>query len=68
MLACDKNVLGSDAAEELMKIPLSNYIVKRRIREISGNLENQLVRHIRDILISIQFDESTFGSDSTLIV
>ena len=68
MLACAKHVLGSEAAEKLKKIPLSNDTVKRRIREISDNLEDQLVRHIKDIPISIQLDKSTFGADSTLIV
>ena len=68
MLACAKHVLGSEAAEKLKKIPLSNDTVKRRIREISENLEDQLVRHIKDIPVSIQLDESTFGADSTLIV
>ena len=68
MLACAKHVLGSEAAEKLKKIPLSNDTVKRRIREISENLEDQLVGHIKDIPISIHLDESTFGADSTLIV
>ncbi|KAI6649020.1 Transposase [Oopsacas minuta] len=68
MLACAKHVLGSAAAEKLDKIPLSNDTVKRRINEISQNLEDKLVRLIKGTPISIQLDESTFGAESTLIV
>ncbi|KAI6661167.1 SCAN domain-containing protein 3 [Oopsacas minuta] len=68
LLASAKHVLGSAAAEKLDKIPLSNDTVKRRISEISQNLEDKLVRLIKDIPISIQLDESTFGAESTLIV
>ena len=68
LLACAKHVLGSAAAEKLNKMPLSNDTVKRRIIEISQNLEDQLIRLIKNIPISIQLDESTFGADSTLVV
>ncbi|KAI6653923.1 hypothetical protein LOD99_3099 [Oopsacas minuta] len=61
-------LLGSAVAQKLDKIPFSNDTVKRKISEISQNLEDKLIRLINDIPISSQLDESTFGADTTLIV
>ncbi|OMJ12819.1 Protein ZBED8 [Smittium culicis] len=56
---------GSEAAEKVKKVPLSNITISRRIEDISSNLKDQAREHFETLkdesmlLWSLQVDEST---------
>lgn len=53
-------MLGEKAAKEIQKIPLSNNTVKRRIVDISSNIEEQLSLQLQECTyFAHQVDEST---------
>lgn len=53
-------VLGEKAAKEIQKIPLSNNTVKRRIVDMSSNIEEQLSLQLQQCTyFALQVDEST---------
>lgn len=53
-------VLGEKAAKEIKKIPLSNNTVKRRIVDMSNNIEEQLSLKLQECTyFALQVDEST---------
>ena len=63
-------VLGTDAANKLKAVPLSNDTVRRRIDELSADIQSQLLDRLRSCeQFSIQLDESTdISSAAQLIV
>lgn len=53
-------VLGEKASKEIKKIPLSNNTVKRRIVDMSDNIEEQLALKLQECTyFALQVDEST---------
>jgi hypothetical protein len=53
-------ILGSEAAEEISKEPLSNDTVHRRITEMSTDIENNVLSKLQsNKKFSFQLDEST---------
>ena len=52
----------------LKNSPLSNSTVKRRIDEMPDDGQNRLVLEIRNRKLSLQLDQSTFGSPDLLMV
>ncbi|XP_057191418.1 SCAN domain-containing protein 3-like [Triplophysa rosa] len=63
-------VLGTEAANKLKTVPLSNDTVRRRIEELSADIQSQLLDRLRSCeQFSIQLDESTdISSAAQLIV
>ena len=64
-------VLGNEAANKIMEVPLSNDVIAGRVADMSCNILDQVVQEIKDspIRISLQLDESTDISNiSQLIV
>lgn len=60
-----ETILGSEAAEKVKKVPLSNDTISRRIQDLLANLKNQVLEHFEtpedksEMLWSLQVDEST---------
>lgn len=53
-------VLGEKAATEIQKVPLSNNTVKRRIDDMSSNIEETLILQLQECTyFALQIDEST---------
>lgn len=53
-------VLGEKAAKEIQKVPLSNNTVKRRIDDMSSNIEETLILQLQECTyFALQIDEST---------
>ncbi|KAL4126754.1 hypothetical protein QTP88_010963 [Uroleucon formosanum] len=53
-------VLGDKAAKEIEKVSLSNDTVKRRIDDMSSNINNKLLLYLKDCnFFALQIDEST---------
>ena len=63
-----RTALGKNDATIANKMPLSNDIVRRRIDEMSDDVEEQLVKKLLVRKFSLQLDEATFcGSDAYLL-
>ncbi|GLV20116.1 hypothetical protein CBL_21336, partial [Carabus blaptoides fortunei] len=56
-----KIVLGSDAYNKVKQIPLSNDVIRSRIKDMSEDILQQIVEDIKNspVKVSIQLDEST---------
>ena len=67
MEVCAKELLGSDAANALMRIPLSNDTIRRRQDEMSNQLEDTLINNLRRVKFSLHIDESTMHNISLLL-
>lgn len=49
-------MLGTDAEEAIL--PLSNDTIRRRINEISSDIENNLFKKLKRVEFTLQIDES----------
>lgn len=54
-----KIMIGEEAGKQLLKIPLSNNTISRRIDDISEDISNQLINSLRGKEFGIQLDEAT---------
>lgn len=65
-----REMLGVDAASKIQRISLSNNTVKRRIQDISEDINEQLMSRLRSCKkFSLQIDESTdISSQANLLV
>lgn len=61
-------VIGEDAARKVKEVPLSDTTVRRRIQEMSDDIEDQLVSNLKDTKFSIQLDESTDITNKALLL
>lgn len=61
-------VLHKPAADIIAKIPLSNSSVRRRIDEMSENIEESLFNYLKTCRFSIQLDESTLPNNEVLLL
>ena len=64
ILPCAKEmvrlVLGAEAAQKLSDVSLSNNTIQRRIRDMSGDVKDQIIEEIKaSPIFAIQVDEST---------
>ena len=63
-----REIIGEAAASKLKLVSLSNDIIKRRIVEMSDDIECQLLERIKSSpYYSIQLDESTDVSNAALL-
>lgn len=59
-------IIGEGAAKELSTVPLSNDTVKRRIDEMSQNIQEQLISKLKSTkMYALQLDESTDLTDKS---
>ena len=59
---------GEKAASKIQTIPLSDDTVKRRIDDMAGNCEQQLLEDLANSQFAIQLDESTTVSSEALLL
>ena len=60
MLQACEAILGKQAVQRLKVIPMSANTVKRRIKEKADDIENQVIKMVKNLLFySIQLDKST---------
>lgn len=62
-----ETVMKKDSHTVLKNLPLSNNTVQRRIDEMADDVEKTLASELRDSKLSLQLDESTFGSSNLLM-
>ena len=60
--------LGSKATEEISALPISNDSVRRRIDEMSCNIENKLVKILQKTCFSLALDESTVRDSDAILM
>ena len=69
MLQACEAVLGKQAVQRLNFIPMSANTVKRRIEEMAEDIENQVIKMVKNSpFYSIQLDESTDVSNKALLL
>ena len=69
MLQACEVVLGKQAVQRLKVIPMSANIVKRRIKKMADNIENQVIKIIKNSpFYSIQLNESTDVNNKALLL
>lgn len=61
-------MLGEKSAETLKTVPLSNDSIRRRIFDISDDLQEQLIEPLTDKRFSLQFDEATDSNKDCLFI
>jgi len=69
--ACKKMVkimLGDKAEQEIIKIPLSNNTIQRRILDLSDNIEESVISKFQNSLFALQIDESTDISNHAQLI
>lgn len=70
--ACDiivQTVLGQDARNQIIKVPLSNNTISRRISRMSANINEQVMEKLRSHkLFALQVDESTDITDKAQLI
>jgi hypothetical protein len=52
-------MFGEEYSKKVQSIPLSNTTVRRRIDEMSENVENQLISRLKSRSFCLQIDETT---------
>ena len=52
-------MLGKESSRKLLSIPVSNNTIRRRICDMSNDIQVQLVERLQSSTFAIQFDEST---------
>ena len=60
--------MHQDPSKVLKTLPLSNTSVSRRIDEMAANVEDELAVILRNILFSIQLDESTTVDNNAILM
>ncbi|GBP17923.1 SCAN domain-containing protein 3 [Eumeta japonica] len=63
-----KTVLHKSPFDVLKRIPLSNNTVKRRVDEMSSDIESFLCNHLQKTHFSIQLDESSLPGNEALLL
>jgi hypothetical protein len=61
-------VLHQNPTEILKRVPLSNDTVRRRIDEMAGDVEAQLITKLQHQSFSLQIDESTLSDSQSLLL
>ena len=68
MLQASEAVLGKQAVQRLKVIPMSANTLKRRIKEMANDIENQVIKILKNSsFFSIQVNESTDVSNKALL-
>ena len=62
------DVMNQDPSPVIKSLPLSNDSIRRRIDEMSNNIENILFQKLKTTAFSIQIDESTVVDNKALLM
>ncbi|KAL7646078.1 UNVERIFIED_CONTAM: hypothetical protein RMT77_002979 [Armadillidium vulgare] len=63
-----KSMLGENAEKELNKIPLSNDTIRRRILDLSENIEENVQKKLKNSNFALTVDESTDISNTSQLL
>ncbi|KAL7640530.1 UNVERIFIED_CONTAM: hypothetical protein RMT77_008805 [Armadillidium vulgare] len=63
-----KSMLGENDEKELNKIPLSNDTIRRRILDLSENIEENVQKKLKNSNFALTIDESTDISNTSQLL
>ncbi|XP_069098337.1 protein FAM200A-like [Pleurodeles waltl] len=60
--------LGEDAGKQLVKVPLSNNTISRRINDMDDDINDQLISNLKGKDFALQLDEATENQKDTHLI